>query len=344
MSEPTVGILLYGANAQPRDAFTEDKYRLLAEKMRERQWHVRTLTYHDSGREAVGREAGECDAVLVWINPFEPQLDRPALDAFLRELAGAGVLVSAHPDAILRIGTKDALVTTQSIGWSVDAGVHRSLDEFRAQFLPRIRRERKRVLKQYRGHSGQGVWKITTLAVNSYALESAARGEPRRELGEDAVIDFFGAEVFARGSHLVDQRWVTTMDRGMVRAYLCGTKVVGFGYQEIVALHPTTADDDFTRRQPSRRHYYTEDCFLFQGLRTRLETEWIPALQTRVTIRTEEFPLLWDADFFFGDPPGPEYLLCEINASCVSPFPESAITPLIGELHHRLSRRSHAVS
>lgn len=28
-------------------------------------------------------------------------------------------------------------------------------------------------------------------------------------------------------------------DRGMVRAYLCGTKVAGVGYQEIVALHPT---------------------------------------------------------------------------------------------------------
>jgi hypothetical protein len=175
-------------------------------------------------------------------------------------------------------------------------------------------------------------------------LESAARGDDVHELSEDALIGFFDAEVFKRGSHLVDQRWVTTMDRGMVRAYLCGTKVVGFGYQEIVALHPTLADDDFTRRQPSRRHYYTPECFLFQGLRGRLENEWIPALQSLVAMRSEEFPLLWDTDFFFGDPPGAEYLLCEINASCVSPFPESAVTPLIDELHRRLSRRSHAVT
>src|SRR5687767_14176114 len=112
MREPVIGILLYGLNAQPRNASAEDKYRLLVEKMTERRWEVRTLTYHDSRREALQREAGACVAVLVWINPSEPQLDRSALDAFLRELANTGIMVSAHTDAILRIGTKDVLVTT----------------------------------------------------------------------------------------------------------------------------------------------------------------------------------------------------------------------------------------
>ena len=32
MSARTIGILLYGANTQMRNAFAEDKYRLLAEK------------------------------------------------------------------------------------------------------------------------------------------------------------------------------------------------------------------------------------------------------------------------------------------------------------------------
>lgn len=63
------------------------KCRLLVEKMTERRWEVRTLTFHDSRCEALRLEASACAAVLVWINPFEPQLDRSALDAFLRELA-----------------------------------------------------------------------------------------------------------------------------------------------------------------------------------------------------------------------------------------------------------------
>jgi hypothetical protein len=338
MSKPTIGILLYGKDAQPRDALTDDKYRLLAEKMVERKWEVRTLTYHDSRRELLRDEAGECDAVLVWINPFEPQLNRSALDALLRELADARVLVSAHPDTILRIGTKDVLVATQALGWSVEAVAHRSLEDFRERFPATVRRESTRVLKQYRGHSGQGVWKVTLLTPETYEVRSASRDEPPQELGEAAMIAFFDAEVFARGSHLVEQRWVPTMDRGMVRAYLCGTKVAGFGYQEIVALYPAASDADFTRLQPSRRYYYTADCFLFQALRQRLEKEWVPALQKLLAITAGEFPLLWDADFFIGDPPDSEFLLCEINASCVSPFPESAISPLMAELERRLAR------
>lgn len=334
-----IGLLLHAADGRPRNAATEDKYRLLVEKMTERGWTVRTLGYHDSEREAVRRDALTCDAVLVWINPFEPDLDRPALDALLRELAEAGVLVSAHPDTILRIGTKDVLLTTRSLDWSVDVSAYRTLAEFRARFPDAVRREGSRVLKQYRGHSGQGVWKVTARSSGTFEIASAARGELPRELTEEELGGFFDAEVFARGSHLVDQRWVASMDRGMVRAYLCGTNVVGFGYQEIIALCPAGPGDDFMRGQPSRRHYYTQECFLFQRLRQRLEKEWIPALQALVGMQGDEFPLLWDADFFFGDAPKAEFLLCEINASCVSPFPDSAITPLMAELERRLTGR-----
>jgi hypothetical protein len=336
MRQPTIGILLHGTDHQLRNALAEDKYRLLAEKIAGRQWNVQTLTYHDSRRDALRAEALQCDAVLVWINPFEPGLDRPALDAFLRELANADVLVSAHPDTILRLGTKDVLVATQSMSWSVDTEAYRLSADFRSRFVKKARRDGARVLKQYRGHSGRGVWKVTALASGKFELRSAAHGESPHELSEDELAAFFESEVFARGSHLVDQRWVTTMDRGMVRAYLCGTKVAGFGYQEIVALHPATPADDFTRQQPSRRYYYSASCFLFQTLRRRLEEEWIPELQRLMALRAEDLPLLWDADFFFGDPPGPEFLLCEINASCVSPFPESAISPLMTELERRL--------
>lgn len=71
----------------------------------------------------------------------------------------------------------------------------------------------------------------------------------------------------------------------------------------------------------------------------RLERDWLPALQPLLAMRAEEFPLLWDADFFFGDPPGADYVLCDINTSCVSPLPESAVSPLLAELERRLAAR-----
>jgi hypothetical protein len=65
----------------------------------------------------------------------------------------------------------------------------------------------------------------------------------------------------------------------------------------------------------------------FAGLRQRLEAEWVRGLQRMLDVSDEELPLLWDADFLFGpaDATGRDtYVLCEINVSCVSPFPPAA--------------------
>src|SRR5438045_8512675 len=43
----------------------------------------------------------ELDGVLVWVDPIMHGVDRTRLDAVLREVAAAGVWVSAHPDVIL---------------------------------------------------------------------------------------------------------------------------------------------------------------------------------------------------------------------------------------------------
>jgi hypothetical protein len=338
MKPVTVGILLYDSGGAPRNGFMDDKYRLLAEHMSLAGWQIKTLGYRDDRRELLRPEALACEVLLVWINPIEPGLDRSQLDSFLRELAGNGLWVSAHPDAILKIGTKDVLVATQSLGWSTEAFAYRSFAEFSAHFPAKVRGNGIRVLKQYRGNSGDGVWKVTASGHKTYTVNPATRGAAGELMTEARLLAYFDEAVFARGSHLIDQRWVPTLPRGMVRAYLCGSRVAGFGYQEINALYPVAPGEDFTRQQPSRRHYYTEQCHLFQGLRHRLENEWVGGLCRCTGIEPDNLPLLWDADFLLGDPPQ-EFMLCEINASCVSPFPDSAITPLIGEIKRRLGRQ-----
>jgi hypothetical protein len=57
------------------------------------------------------------DGVLVWVNPIEQGLNRSKLDALLREVADAGVWVSAHPDVILKMATKQVLVDTKQMSW-----------------------------------------------------------------------------------------------------------------------------------------------------------------------------------------------------------------------------------
>ena len=196
--KPTVGIMLYGSGGQLRDALAEENYRLLARQFVEQGWALHTLTYHDTRREVVRSEARACDAVLVWINPIEPGLDRPLIDSFLEELSASGVLVSALPRVILKIGTKDVLVETQRIGWSIDARMYRSFAEFRGQFPELIRRDGIRVLKQHRGNSGQGVWKVSLVSAD-FVVQPATHGTPAETMSESALMAPTSAERRSRG-------------------------------------------------------------------------------------------------------------------------------------------------
>ena len=59
----------------------------------------------------------QCDGVLVWVNPIQDGVDRSRLDPVLRDVASKGVWVSAHPDTILTMGTKEVLYRTRRLGW-----------------------------------------------------------------------------------------------------------------------------------------------------------------------------------------------------------------------------------
>ena len=53
------------------------------------------------------------DGVLVWINPIVDGRDRTDLNKALADVAASGVFVSAHPDVIAKMGTKEVLFRTQ---------------------------------------------------------------------------------------------------------------------------------------------------------------------------------------------------------------------------------------
>ena len=125
----------------------------------------------------------------------------------------------------------------------------------------------------------------------------------------------------------------------MVRCYSVGTKVAGFGYQEINAFYQNKIDGSYI--SSSKRYYYSENCGLFQDLKKIMEAKWIPELQNRLEIKNNQMPVIWDADFFINSmtatPESGKYSLCEINVSSVSPFPPSAIKYMVDEVVNRLS-------
>jgi len=132
----------------------------------------------------------------------------------------------------------------------------------------------------------------------------------------------------------------------MVRCYLVGDTVAGFGHQAVNALFPpapSAAPGDAP--QPGPRLYHPPTAPQFQAIKAKMETEWLDALRRALDMDTGSLPLLWDADFLFGpkDAAGEDaYVLCEINASAVYPFPESALEPLARATKERLAAHSSA--
>jgi hypothetical protein len=141
---------------------------------------------------------------------------------------------------------------------------------------------------------------------------------------------------------LINQQWVPAITNGMVRCYITGNKVSGFGYQESNALCPQPDGKDGEIRPVSERYYFSEDCGLFQDLRQIMEARWIPQLQEIHAISNDMLPLLWDVDLFINDVNAQhaeaKYTLCEINVSCVSPFPPSCIRYVVDALRKRINQ------
>jgi uncharacterized protein DUF6815 len=283
--------------------------------------------------DEVRRDLLGVDGVLVWVDPVTGSDDRSVLDDLLREVARNGSWVSAHPDVILRMGTKQVLYDARQLGWGSEVDLYRSFDDFVERFPPRLLSGRgARVLKQYRGNGGIGVWKVELVADAASTREALVRVQGARHRGdttEDLALDEFIArcEPYFRYSggegRLIDQPFQPRIAEGLVRCYLVQREVVGF-----CAQYPAeNVSPDKVLGLPAAKTMFATDDPRFARLRSRMESEWLPQLQAQLGIDDASLPLLWDADFIYGPPTADgadSHVLCEINVSSVTPFPEAA--------------------
>ncbi len=308
------------------------------------------VVYNDDVRDDVRAQLAAVQAALVWVNPIEQGCDRTHLDQLLRDVATAGLYVSTHPDTILKLGTKQVLVDTQAISWSApETLVHHTLADLAAALKRHWAAGEIRVLKQYRGHSGLGIWKVEPIAALPGAammlrVREAPRGSREQVLTIDAFVEccaqYFAYEGEGR---MVDQPYQVRLPEGMTRCYLVHDRVAGFGHQAVNALCPAPSGaprDAFPATTP--RLYSTPDNPVFQALKHQLESVWVPQLMAHFALSRTELPVLWDCDFLLGDKNADgtdTYVLCEINVSSVSPFPESVLEPLVLAVRAQLEAR-----
>jgi hypothetical protein len=280
------------------------------------------VVYADDRIDAVRAQLLELDGVLVWVNPIEQGLDRSRLDPLLREVASRGVWVSAHPDVILKIATKEVLVDTKDMSWGTDTRIYRSLADL-ADALPSRLAAGPVVLKQHRGMGGGGVWKVeASPSPADVVVQHAAGGAPPENI---ALCEFLARcePYFEEDGLMVEQPYQSRLPEGMIRTYLSHDRVVGFTHQFPRGLMPPGVDS-----RPSDKRWELPDAPRYADLRRRVETEWVPELERTVSIDSHALPVIWDIDFLYG-PKSAEgddtYVLCEINASSTFAFPELAM-------------------
>jgi hypothetical protein len=326
--------LLWRGDRQARlDARPEtSRLHAIFEALARRGIEAEPAVYSEDWGDEVRSQLLRMEGVLVWVDPISEGRRRDSLDKLLREVSAAGVFVSAHPDVIGRMGIKAVLYRTKTLGWGSDTRFYETPESFAAGFPKRLAQSGPRVLKPSRGNGGIGVWRVTTQPDGAVEILSARGEEPPRIM---ALPDFLSErrEDFGAGGGLVDQPFQARHMEGMVRCYMSGDRVAGFGHQLVRALA------DRKEGPAGPRLYSGADDPRFQRLRASMERDWTPGMARILGIETADLPVIWDADFLLGPktPAGDDsYVLCEINASSVFPIPDEAPEALAETVLHRL--------
>jgi hypothetical protein len=313
---------------------------------------VEGAPYADETVDLVRAQLLRVDGALVWCNPIEAGRDRSVLNAMLADVAATGVFVSAHPELIRKMGTKEVLYRTQKMSWGCDTRHYPTLQAMRAEFPACLGFGVPRVLKQMRGHSGNGVWKVELAklagsepSVLSLDATVCVRHAKRGSVEEEVSLEQFLSRCepyFAGQGGMIDQAYQSRLPDGMVRCYMVRDRVAGFGEQLVNALYPALAETPPNEApQPGPRLYYPPTRSDFQPLKDKLEREWLGELCRILALDQERLPVIWDADFLYGpkDAIGADtYVLCEINVSSVYPFPDDALPSLAAETLAQIKR------
>jgi len=338
--------ILWRGDRQTRETVTPSNNRLhrIFEELASAGIHAEPCVYDEDMVGDVHSQLLTADGVLVWVDPIANGKDRRMLDDLLRSLAGEDFWVSAHPDVILKMGTKQVLYDTKHLGWGTDVRLYRTAMAFRQQLPDCLRSFGPRVLKQHRGNGGNGVWKVELLAQSSDGIETvrvlhALRGSTTEDLPLEAFLARRNA-YFADDGLVVDQPYQARLPDGMIRCYMAADKVTGFGHQLIRALIPPPPEGpNSPQAQPGPRIMHGPDAAAFQALRSKMESEWVPQMMQTLDIERASLPIIWDADFLYGprDSSGADtYVLCEINVSSVFPIPDEAPTAIANLTKERL--------
>src|SRR5690606_19673635 len=135
---------------------------------------------------------------------------------------------------------------------------------------------------------------LTALATDARVrVRHAKRGSVEEELTLVALMRRW-EPYFSENGQVIDQAYQPRLTDGMVRCYLVGDRVAGFGEQLVNALYPAAPGaDPLTAPEPGPRLYFPSTRQDFQALREKMEREWLPKLCRHLALNRVQLPVIW---------------------------------------------------
>ncbi|MGL4307227.1 MAG: Cj0069 family protein [Mycobacteriaceae bacterium] len=296
----------------------------IVDALRVRGWDCEVLYYRDEWAEDLFNYcADRYDGYISRVNPGGIVGGEKKYLDFLRRLSSRGLLGMSHPDEMLRFGAKDALV--KLVDTDVvpdDTAAYYSVEAFHEKF-PVSLSYGERVLKQNRGSTGVGIWRVRPETENLvltpgvpltpdtllHCTEAVDNHSEVRSLGE--FMNFCNTYIEGENGMLVDMRFLPRIVEGEIRILLVGEKPVF-----IVHKKPAESDDAFSATLFSGAKYTYSTPEQWPELIDLFTTAY-PRMLSRLGV--DEAPLIWTADFILDTRAdgSDAYILSEFNCSCV---------------------------
>lgn len=320
MKQAVVFFEVEGGNDKGPDGHRKDTMPMI-EALGDRGWKADAVFYSDADFDALlDRIPNEYDAYVSRINPGHIPGGEARYFDLLDQLTKRGMVGMPHPDAMVAYGAKDALVKLSDTEMVPnDTYAYYDMESFREEF-PNVLSTGVRVLKQNRGSTGSGIWRVEL--IDERLVEA---GEPvpddamvlctealdnhveEQTLGE--FMAFCDQYLAGDGGMIVDMPFLPRIVEGEVR-------ILFVGEEPIFVVHKKPAEGGFSATLFSGASYTYDEPAKWQGLVDQFLSD-LPLIQER--LGGYATPLIWTGDFMLDtNPDGSDaYVLGEINCSCV---------------------------
>jgi glutathione synthase/RimK-type ligase-like ATP-grasp enzyme len=286
-------------------------------------WHCEVVFFRDEWESAIfDYVKDKFDAYISRINPGNLPHGEKTYFNTLSRLSEYGLIGMSTPTAMLNFGAKDVLVKLASTDLVPDdTFAYYDVEALRQNF-PKSLSYGERVLKQNRGSTGEGIWRVQTAEPTTYApgdalplstpikcTEAVDNHVEYHTLGE--FIKFCERYVQGENGMLVDMRFLPRIKEGEIRILLVGATPIF-----VVHKKPAESADAFSATLFSGAKYRYDPPSAWQSLIDRFNAA-LPVISEK--LGGLDIPLIWTADFMLDwTADGQDtYVLGEINCSCV---------------------------